>query len=421
MRIKIPDFLTTCIGIHLLLVVHLTYPQSNNERNEAFEGRSTFLNNSASKNLQLGNHALDEGNYDLAIDYYDASLYKNHLLTEAYYARAMAKEWKGLQKAALTDYNILLELVPEHKEGIMARAILRYNLEQFNLAFEDFEKFLTLPNGETTAVFFRSSLFESGTDKIITAQGASAEIYNYMGLSKTGLGAFNEAIIYFNKAIQLNPNASDYIVNRGIVFEKLGDKIKAIKDYQLALRVDPDNALASYNLGSLATAAGENQLALQTYSEAISKDPTLAYAYTERAFTKLQMNDLQGALIDYDSALVLDPHDPENWYNRGLVKSRVEDYESAINDFNMAIDLEPAYENAYLSRANTLIKMDEYQAAMDNYKLAIFYYPGFALAYYNRAIARYNHDDADGACKDLQTAISLNFEIAHSTFNKICK
>ena len=381
--------------------------------------RLDLLQNSAEKNYRLGMEALDDSNFKKAIEYFDACLYKNHLYVSAYFSRATAKEWLNQPKGALTDYNILLELAPEHVEGTMARGILRYNQKQYELAKEDFLKFLTLPKGSTSTVFFRSSLFEGGTDKIMTAQGTSAEIYNYLGLTNTQLKDFNQAISYFDSAIHISGHEPDYLTNRGIAYEGLGNTGAAIANYEEALNLDPGNALASYNLGVLATQTTNSELAIKTYTEVLEKDPTLAYAYTQRGIAKMGSGDYEGALVDYDSALILD--NPENWLNRGLAKEKAEDFAGAYSDFSQTIRLKPNHEKAYLGRANVLIKLNKYEEAIQNYDMAIFYYPSYGLAYFNRGIAKHNNKESIAACLDLQKSFDLGIKSAEPILKKICK
>ena len=403
------------VFLHLIvfLSIHACFAQDGKRRDLAL--------NSAEKNYRLGTAALDKGNYWKAVEYFDACLYRNHLYTEAYFSRATAKEWLNQPKGALTDYNILLELVPEHTEGIMARGILRYNQKQYELAKEDFLKFLTLPKGETSAVFFRSSMFERGTDKIMTAQGTSAEIYNYLGLTCTQLKTYQQAIHYFDSAMHINGQEPDYLINRGIARESMGDIEAAIADYEQALALDPGNALASYNLGTLATQTTNSELAIKTYTDVLKKDPTFAYAYTQRAIAKMESGDFEGALTDYDSALILDKTNPENWLNRGLAKEKLEDLVGAYNDFSQTIHLKPNHEKAYLSRANILIKLDKYEEAIQNYDMALFYYPSYGLAYLNRGIAKHNNKESSAACLDLKKAVELGLTSAENIFKKICK
>ena len=384
------------------------------------QNRRDLLLNSAEKNYELGMEALDNSDFQQAVAYFDACLYKNHLFLDAYFSRATAREWLNQPKAALTDYNILLELAPDHVEGTMARGILRYEQQQYALARKDFLRFLALPKGETGTVFIRSSLFEGGSDKIMTAQGTNVEIYNYLGLTHTQLKDFKQAIHYFDSAIQINSHEPDYFTNRGIAYEGMGDNRAAISDYKKALALDPGNALASYNLGVLTTKTANSAVAIQTYTEVLEKDPTLAYAYTQRGIAKMGSGDYRGALADYDSAVRLDKSNPENWLNRGLAKEKSKDYEGAYRDFSQTIRLKPDHEKAYLSRANVLIKLEKYEEAIQNYDLAIFYYPSYGLAYFNRGIAKHNNEGATDACPDLKKALELGIKSAGPVIKKIC-
>ena len=59
---------------------------------------------------------------------------------------------------------------------------------------------------------------------------------------------WNESIVEYNKAIEINPRFSEAYVNRGIVYRALGQYQRAIKDYDEAIRIDPENQAAQDEL-----------------------------------------------------------------------------------------------------------------------------------------------------------------------------
>ncbi len=62
-------------------------------------------------------------------------------------------------------------------------------------------------------------------------------------------GDFENAIIEYTKAIELNPMNFKAWFNRGFAYDKLGQCNRAVSDYGYALAIDPKNAFAYYNRG----------------------------------------------------------------------------------------------------------------------------------------------------------------------------
>ena len=65
-----------------------------------------------------------------------------------------------------------------------------------------------------------------------------------------------------------NRNA-DYFYNRGWVFEKMNDSVKAEKDYSTAIEINRGHADALYNRGLIYLKSKRYDLAIKDFSEVI--------------------------------------------------------------------------------------------------------------------------------------------------------
>jgi tetratricopeptide (TPR) repeat protein len=357
-------------------------------------------------------------------DWYNAHLLFNNCLrkdpamAEAYYSRGMAREQLQDNEGALTDYNIYLELKPLHYEALLTRGLLCFKLKRYEQAKKDFLKLLTVPQGETTTVFFRQDAFTSSVNKVFTTQASDnkAYLYNHIGLTEAKLQNFKQAIIWYDSAINTQPQEADYYVNRGLARKLSGDHDGAISDYRAALKLNPSHELALNNLLSSQekTAAGASRM-----DELIEANPSLPYPYAERAFERMETKNWKGALEDYNKAIEIDSTNEEYVLNRGLVKEKLKDFAGAYEDYSKAIVFKPDYEKAWLNRGNLLSRQNKLKEAIEDYTIAIFYFSEFAAAYYNRGIAYHRLKQDDKACSDIRKAETLGITVEPS-LSKLC-
>jgi tetratricopeptide (TPR) repeat protein len=187
---------------------------------------------------------------------------------------------------------------------------------------------------------------------------------------------YEEAIIEFSKAIDLNPMFAETYYNRGLTYRKLPlyDNDKALDDYSKAIDLNPMFAEAYYNRGVIYNELTNYDKALDDYSKAIGLNPMDAKAYYNRGliYHKLPLPRYDKALDDYSKAIELDPMDAEAYCNRGVTYVKLTNYEEALNDFNKAIELNPRYAYAYYCRGNAYDNLQQYEASHKDYTTSLY-------------------------------------------------
>lgn len=118
-----------------------------------------------------------------------------------------------------------------------------------------------------------------------------------------------EALNFFQRATQLDPNSFDAWSNLGLTLSRLERKMEALVAYDKALALDP-NELANWN--NKGTALNS----LKRYDE---------------------------ALLAFDKALALDPDDAIVWNNKGLALYGLSRYTEALAAYERSIALNPMY------------------------------------------------------------------------------
>jgi tetratricopeptide (TPR) repeat protein len=217
--------------------------------------------------------------------------------------------------------------------------------------------FVTLEDGESLNFAIPSNYLKTLLTRLEPAkpfpqrkQLVSATTYFYIGNEKYLMKLYQEAVVAYDKAIQLQSDFAHAYVNRGLTKEKLGQHESAIMDYSSAIKIDPTLAGAYNNRGSARRRLEQHFLALEDLNTAIQLDPGYVKAYINRGNAKNSLGHPNEALEDFDTALDLDPGSAEAYNNRGIAKATLMQLPNAVKDFDTAIEFNPELANAYYSR-----------------------------------------------------------------------
>lgn len=255
-------------------------------------------------------------------------------------------------------------------------------------------------------------------DKAIELDSKSVFAYNNRGVVKVEVGDYQGAILDYDKVLEINPQFVSAYKNRGVAKSALGDDEGADEDFATAQRLDLQYADAYTYRGSAKSELGQYHEAISDYDEAIELDPQNVLAYYNRGNAKSALGDYQSAISDYDKAIELNPQYVEAYTNRGITKGKSGDYQSAILDFDKAIEYDPKCILAYTYRGNAKGKLGQHQDAISDYDKAIELDPQNADAYYNRGVAKNALGDYRGAISDYNEAIECDPQHANAYYNR---
>lgn len=113
----------------------------------------------------------------------------------------------------------------------------------------------------------------------------TAEDWIREGEAHLDLKHYAEALIAFERAIQLNPNYALAYNNKGRALSRLKQYEEALIAYDQALRLDPAYAHAYNNKGVALRKLGRNEEAILACEEAIRLNPNYALAYKNKGYS----------------------------------------------------------------------------------------------------------------------------------------
>jgi tetratricopeptide (TPR) repeat protein len=184
-------------------------------------------------------------------------------------------------------------------------------------------------------------------DSIATARLAdkpTATAYFEKGITQFQLSQFNNALNYFNKAIETDPNNAFYYINRSALRSEMIDFIASIENNAQILALD--------DTGITKTVVQEQTVKSYNYDDAINDlntaariMPDFAYIYYNLGNLRCLSNVYPEAISNYTYAIHLYPYFGEAYYNRGLIHIYLRETEKGCLDISKAgeLGIEEAY------------------------------------------------------------------------------
>lgn len=174
-------------------------------------------------------------------------------------------------------------------------------------------------------------------DSVMYFDPFSAENYFRSGTVNSMLLNYNEALIAFNRATELNPNYAGAYFNRANIIFELAEHQFSMEESTPKITIS--KGVTSTNPMDHEAALPDFTKVLEDYDRVIQLDPTMSYAWYNRANIKNRMRDFEGALHDYTIAVGLQPNFAEAFYNRALTLIYLKNTADACLDLSTAGEL----------------------------------------------------------------------------------
>lgn len=213
---------------------------------------------------------------------------------------------------------------------------------------------------------------------------------------------FDEALKYYDKAIELDPNEVLYYNNKAACYIEKNDLAKALEVCEKALEVATETNLKDFGKLAKLYARKANVLAkMEKFDEAIIfyeksllenqdqkvKDelrntqkkkkeqdelnyinPQLAEEHNNKAKELFQKGSFPEALKEYDEAIRRNPKDAKLYSNKATCLNKLMDLPGALRAIDKCLELDPNFIKAYPKKGNIHYSLKEYHRALETYE-----------------------------------------------------
>jgi len=164
---------------------------------------------------------------------------------------------------------------------------------------------------------------------------------------------------------------TQHYYGRGIYMYMMGKYEEAIKYYNRALEIDPEHTRIINSKGDSLYLLQKYEEALECYNRALETDPAHIDSWGDKGTALTALKKYDGAINCFNRALEINPRDPGTWYKKGDSLSLQNKYEEALKCYDRAIDfdLKPISDKAeaWYKKGNIFAKQEKYEEALKCY------------------------------------------------------
>jgi len=198
--------------------------------------------------IEQGNRFAKDGLYIEAVDAYSNSIRLDPANPKVWTWRGIALQHLGRQQEAMNDFDEAIRLNPDESGAWQGKASSYIEDGQYKLAIKAAERSLELAGPD---------------DK-------KENSYLLLGFAYNRLENYEDALLKFDKAIEIDPKRIDLWQHKAYTLTKLGRFMEVLKCYEVMTGIDPENPEIWNKKGEIHLALGQINEANEAFTYAKS-------------------------------------------------------------------------------------------------------------------------------------------------------
>ncbi len=240
----------------------------------------------------------------------------------------------------------------------------------------------------------------------INADPNFASAYNNRGVAKVEDGRPHEAILDYNRAIEIDGTYDDAIFNRIYALEEVGRIDDAFQDLIQLEKNYADSAYIHFYKGLLLTKLKEYEQGKVSFRKAIQLDSTNSETYVNFATLLYFQNKLDSSVYWLKYVLKQNPNEANAYNTLSQVFVAQGEYSLALGALNQALKIVPREPYFLNNRGYVYLFMDSLETALLDINKSILADPTNAWAYRNKGIYHLRKGNNREAIRLFEEALS---------------
>ncbi len=219
-------------------------------------------------------------------------------------------------------------------------------------------------------------------------------VLNNFATAKWEDGQREEALKYYNLAINVDPNYAEPHINLGTIYQAQDNNEEALKHYARALEIGEAHPQLFNNLGFLQLAQNNYEVAEMAFRQALEINPLYSPAHMGMGKIYQHQGKLVEALSSFENALNGDVQTEELLYLHGTLCAELGAPDQALKSLQR---LPKDYQDVSFQLASCYYNLGDYKNARANFDEAFKKDPNNVVCAYNYAQALLNLGEYDKA------------------------
>ncbi|MGP8329951.1 MAG: tetratricopeptide repeat protein [Methanosarcinaceae archaeon] len=196
-----------------------------------------------------------------------------------------------------------------------------------------------------------------------------------IGVICTMKNQFEKAILYFDKAIKLNPYFVEAWFNKGAAHQKRLEISPMIKAYRVVIELGDDSEHFVAQAKSMVKGF-ENEI--RTSSDLSMDEYLKSMDIFNAAFAAMEKMEWEKAISGYKKVLSMNPRHTQSYGNLGICYGNLGEKQEALANLDKALELDPDYEPAIINREVVSCLADGEELPLTKFK-SVDYYKNFPV------------------------------------------
>jgi len=191
-------------------------------------------------------------------------------------------------------------------------------------------------------------------EKVVEAEPDRVEALVNLGLAMVQTGKPKEATAYYLRAQKLDANNVTLHTGLGVDYLQQSDLDGAVTQFRAGLALDPQNAMLHYDLGLALKLKDQLNLAVPELEKALELDPTMIDPHVTLGTLYMQQGKFDAAAVEMRAVLEAQPDNGDMWATLGSVYKQAGKNAEAIDALHKAIQLMPNQPGPHTTLASIL-------------------------------------------------------------------
>ena len=231
-----------------------------------------------------------------------------------------------------------------------------------------------------------------------------------------------QALVAYEKAIQIKPNYADAWLEKGHSLNRLQRYPEAVNSYQEVIKIDPSSDEAWLYLGHISFNAGNYEEAVKAYQKVINlksnKNVDQIFLHFSQAL--LNLNRQEEAIAVLEEGIIINPQEYRLWITKASYLYYLKKYQEVIDCCQKAIAIHPQNTKLWYYLGISLQQLERYQEAKDVFEKIIAFDSQNILALSGQAHLYYLQQNYTAAINNYQKITEIEPDNDDAWYNMAC-